>query len=108
MPEKSVLSNEGQRLLESIESALQSCEWTSWSTEAKKHRAPLTDAGANKIKAFLRGMKLNLSNAVALEELCSFEAPSRSELRVKNVNVTTAPFDAFGSLLDMLRWGRST
>ena len=116
MPEKALLSTQGQRLLESIEGALISCNWTSWSHGAhsdslkqkQKHRTPLNEDSANKIKALLRGSKLNdLSNAVALQELCSFETPSDTKLRVDNLNVTTAPFDAFGSLLDMLRWGRN-
>ena len=39
----------------------------------------------------------------AFIELCSYETSEQTELRIKNANVTTAPFDAFGSLIDMLR-----
>ena len=109
------LPEDAQDVLGCFDDAMKSCAWDSWVVDteesSKKHRKPITAEQALKMKEHLDTNKrleeiftLQKQNGcIAFAELCSYETSEQTELRIKNANVTTAPFDTFGSLLDMLR-----
>ena len=101
------LSDEAGRIKGLIENALKSCSWVSWDAPSSK-REPISQTQAYKIQGLLQGSKLQdiftlQTQTSTFVELCSYETPEQTEQRIKNANVTTAPFNVFGSLLDMLR-----
>jgi len=106
------LSKDSEKVLGLIKEALEICAWVSWVVDteesSKKHRKPIDASQAKSIRELLQGQKLEeiftlQRQSSAFIELCSYETTEQTELRIKNANATTAPFDTFGSLLDMLR-----